>query len=61
VDLLLEVMRPGGDTYTTHLVVGFSTPERRTRVAAVGTRLPVRVNPDKPGKIAIDTTVLSGE
>jgi hypothetical protein len=60
VDLLLEVMRPGGDTYTTHLVVGFSTPERRTRVATVGTRLPVRVNPDEPGKIAIDTTALFG-
>jgi hypothetical protein len=60
VDLLLEVMRPGGDTYTTRLVVGFSTPERRARVAAVGTRLPVRVNPDTPGKIAIDTSVLFG-
>jgi hypothetical protein len=30
------------------------------RVAAVGTRLPVRVNPGKPGKIAIDTAVLFG-
>jgi hypothetical protein len=60
VDLLLEVARPGGDRYTTHLVVGFSTPERRTRVATVGTRLPVRVNPDQPGKIAIDTIALLG-
>jgi hypothetical protein len=60
VDLLLEVTRPGGDRYTTHLVVGFSTPERRARVAAVGTRLPVRVSPGKPGKIAIDTTALFG-
>jgi xanthine/CO dehydrogenase XdhC/CoxF family maturation factor len=61
VDLLLEVIRPGGDRYTTHLVVGFSTPERRARVATVGTRLPVRIDPDKPGKIAIDTTVLFGQ
>jgi hypothetical protein len=61
VDLLLEVICPGGDRYTTHLVVGFSTPERRARVATVGTRLPVRINPDKPGKIAIDTTVLFGQ
>ena len=60
VDLLLEVMRPSGDTYTTHLVVGFSTQERRARVAAVGTRLPVRINPNKPGKVAIDTAVLFG-
>jgi hypothetical protein len=42
-------------------VVGFSTPERRARVAVVGTRLPVRISPDKPGKIAIDTAVLFGE
>jgi hypothetical protein len=61
VDLLLEVIRPGGVPYTTHLVVGFSTPERRARVAVVGTRLPVRISPDKPGKIAIDTAVLFGE
>jgi hypothetical protein len=61
VDLLLEVARPGGDTYTTHLVVGFSTPQRRTRVATVGTRLPVRLNPDNPGKIAIDTIALFGQ
>ncbi len=61
VDLLLEVVRPGGDRYTTHLVVGFSTPERRARVATVGTRLPVRVNPDRPDKIAIDTTALFGQ
>jgi hypothetical protein len=60
VDLLLEVTRRGGDRYTTHLVVGFSTPERRVRVAAVGARLPVRVRPGKPGKVAIDTTALFG-
>jgi hypothetical protein len=58
---VLEIMRPGGDRYTTHLVVGFSTPERRAQVATVGIRLPVLVNPDKPGKIAIDTTVLFGQ
>ncbi|HEV3380218.1 MAG TPA: hypothetical protein VG142_04490 [Trebonia sp.] len=61
VDLLLEVLRPGGGSYTTHLVIGFSTAERRARVATVGTRLPVRINPDKPGKIAIDTTALFGQ
>ena len=61
VDLLLEVMRTDGTTYTTHLVVGFSTPQRRARVAAVGTRLQVRINPDDPAKIAIDTTALFGE
>jgi hypothetical protein len=61
VDLLLEVNPPGHAPYTTHLVVGFSTPERRTRVATVGTRLPVRVSPSRPGKIAIDTVALFGE
>ena len=58
VDLLLEVMRDVGETYTTHVVVGFSTPERRARVATVGTRLTVRLDPRDPGKIAIDTTGL---
>jgi hypothetical protein len=61
VDLLLEVMRTDGTTYTTHLVVGFSTLQRRARVATVGTRLHVRINPDDPAKIAIDTTALFGE
>jgi len=42
---VLEIMRPGGDRYTTHLVVGFSTPERRAQVTTVGIRLPVLVNP----------------
>jgi hypothetical protein len=58
---VLEIMRPGGDRYTTHLVVGFTTPERRARVATVGTKLPVPINPDKPGKIAIDAAVLFGQ
>lgn len=61
VDLLLEVIGPAGDSYTTHLVVGFSAPERRARVAAVGTRLPVRISARSPGKVVIDTAVLFGE
>jgi len=52
---------PGGGSYTTHLVVGFSAAERRARVATVGSRLPVGVNPDKPGKIAIDAIALLGQ
>lgn len=58
VDLLLEVMRDDGETYTTHIVVGFSTQERRARVAAVGTRLTVRLDPRDPAKVAIETAGL---
>lgn len=60
VDLLLEVLRDSGETYTTRLVVGFSTPERRARVATVGTRLTVRLDPRDPVKVAIDPAGLFG-
>jgi hypothetical protein len=60
VDLLIEVMRDNGETYTTRLVVGFSTPERRARVATVGTRLTVRLDPRDPAKVAIDPAGLFG-
>jgi hypothetical protein len=61
VDLLLEVMRDSGETYTTRVVVGFSTPERRVRVATAGTRLTVRLHPRDPAKVAIDATGLFDE
>lgn len=57
VDLTLEVTRPDGTTHRVRTRVGFSTPERRARVARVGAVLPVRLD-DDPNKIAIDTVAL---
>jgi len=35
--------------------IGFSTQERRQRVAMVGLSLPVRIDRTEPDKVAIDT------
>ena len=58
VDLTLEVDRPDGTKHRVRTRVGFSTPERRARVAQVGTTLPVRLDPEDPDKVAIDTVAL---
>jgi hypothetical protein len=58
VDLTLEITRPDGTTHRVRTRVGFSTPERRARVARVGAVLPVRLDPDDPDKFAIDTMAL---
>jgi hypothetical protein len=57
-DLTLDVHLPGGG-YSTTMRISFSTPDKRARVTAVGTTLPVLVNPAARDQIAIDTTRLA--
>jgi hypothetical protein len=58
VDISLEVRRADGTRYTTVTRVGFSTPERRARVATPGTQLTVLIDPDDRSRVAIDTSGL---
>jgi hypothetical protein len=58
VDITLEVRRPDGTRYTTVTRVGFSTPERRARVATPGTQLSVYIDPSDRSRVAIDTSGL---
>jgi hypothetical protein len=58
VDITLDVTRAGGSGYTTVTRVGFATPERRARVATVGTRLAVHLDPADQSRVTIDTTGL---
>jgi hypothetical protein len=55
-ELLLEVTRADGTLYQTRTMIAFSTPERRTAIAAPGTRLRVRIDPNAPDRVAIDLT-----
>jgi hypothetical protein len=55
VDLTLDVALPGGGGYATSMRIGFSTAEKRVKVATVGLTLPVLVNPAARDQIAIDT------
>lgn len=59
VDLTLEVTPPWGDDYTTVLRMGFSSPDRRARIATCGTRLPVLINVAARDQIAVDTNQLT--
>ena len=58
VDLTLEVAPPDGDGYTTHTRLAFSTPERRARIAAPGTRLPIRIDPKRRMHVEVDRAAL---
>lgn len=58
VDLTLDITVPDGTRYTTVTRVGFSTPERRLRVAAPGTQLMVLIDPADRTRVAIDTSGL---
>ena len=58
VDLTLEVTPPDGAPYTAHTRLVFSTPERRARIAAPGTRLPIQIDPNRPTHIEVDKTAL---
>jgi hypothetical protein len=58
VDLTLDITVPDGTRYTTVTRVGFSTPERRLRVAAPGTELMVLIDPADRTRVAIDTSGL---
>jgi hypothetical protein len=54
VELTLEVTRADGTTYTAVAGALFSTVERRHRLTATGTRLPVRPHPTDPFRVVID-------
>jgi hypothetical protein len=54
VDLTLGVTRSDGSGYTAVTRLGFSTPERRQRVAAVGTELKVLIDPADQARVVID-------
>jgi hypothetical protein len=58
VDLTLEVAPPDGDAYTTHTRLVFSTPERRARITAPGTRLPIRIDPNRRMRVEVDKAAL---
>jgi hypothetical protein len=55
-ELLLEVTRADGTLYQTRTMIAFSTPERRAAIAAPGTRLRVRIDPNAPDRVALDLT-----
>ncbi|HVV21781.1 MAG TPA: hypothetical protein VHF06_20270 [Pseudonocardiaceae bacterium] len=57
-DLTLDVSRTDGSTYAVTTRMGFRSPERRTAIAAIGTRLPVLVDPTNPGRVTIDVAKL---
>jgi hypothetical protein len=57
-DITLEIRRADGTRYTAVTRVGFSTPERRARVATPGAQLTVRIDPGDRSRVAIDTTGL---
>jgi hypothetical protein len=58
VDITLDITRGDGSGYTAVNRVSFSTLERREQIAVVGTRLPVRLDPDDPTKVVIDSSKL---
>lgn len=58
-DLTLDVTRPDGTTYPVTTRIGFRSPERRAAVAALGTELPVLVDPTNPGRVVIDVARLN--
>jgi hypothetical protein len=58
VDISLEIRRADGTRYTTVTRVGFSTPERRARVATPGTQLTVLIDRGDRSRVAIHTTGL---
>jgi hypothetical protein len=57
-DIVLDVTRPDGSSYSVQTRVGFSSPERRARVATVGARLPVLIDEADTSAVAIDTNAL---
>jgi hypothetical protein len=60
VDITLDITRADGTSYSTVTRVGFSTAERRARVATVGAQLPVFIDPGSQDRVAIDTASLFG-
>jgi hypothetical protein len=58
VDLTLDVTPASGLGYSTRMRIGFSTPQKRATIAAVGWDLPVLVDPAHPDKVVVDTARL---
>lgn len=54
VELTLDVTRADGSRHTATAGVLFSSPQRRTQFGAIGTRLPVRLDPADPSRATID-------
>jgi hypothetical protein len=54
LDVTLEVRRADGSIYTTRTQMSVTTPERRAALAP-GTRLSVRIDPNDPTRVEIDT------
>jgi hypothetical protein len=57
-DLILQVTRADHSSYQARMRIGFSSRERRDRVATVGAEVPVRIQADKPDRVAVDTAAL---
>jgi hypothetical protein len=58
VDITLDITRGDGSGYTAVNRVSFSTLQRREQIAVVGTRVPVRLDPDDPTRVVIDSSKL---
>jgi hypothetical protein len=58
VDVVFEVTREHEDRYRVRMRIGFSTPQRRARVATVGATVPLRVDPSDRDTVAVDTAAL---
>jgi hypothetical protein len=52
-DLMLQITRADGSVYNAPTRLTFATPERRAAIAAHGTQLRVRIDPNLPTRIAI--------
>jgi hypothetical protein len=57
-DLTLDVVRDHGPGFTLRARLGFSTEEKRARVATVGARLPVVIDPADQGSVTLDLDAL---
>jgi hypothetical protein len=54
VDITLDITPPDGNGYTAVTRVSFSTPQRRERFTATGTRLNVLIDPADHSRVVID-------
>ena len=57
-DLTLNVVRDHGPGFTLRTRLGFSTEEKRVRVATVGARLPVVIDPADQSSVTLDLDAL---
>jgi hypothetical protein len=57
-NLALEIRREDGSTYRALARFGFRTLARRDQVGFVGASVPVRIDPDNPARVALDSGAL---